>query len=323
MLECMSELTICPLVAKDCAAIIDKLNQLHHSHVGTLIDERAREGRMPGHRSMECWSEFRHMTSRITAYLQSVKFLLIAKKKWPKLFNRFTVSFLRSSRPMAKPIRNKSLAAESIVGRMTRKAKDIEIFRNFVLTLQMFDLNERIINEYQKESFRPIVHSEILLLDWLKNEGGVYPGRFFNGWMYIGSSKPTCKLCHYYFEEDSSEIEHRPTHGNVYPPWRFPDVLPSHGPKGEEARQIMVDKILLRVRKDAFAMVRKKVPSSYKKRDSNTFSATVTLDGRWSLTEAEADLGQIASVLSRMDLNGVPRGRILESIADEDNGDYL
>lgn len=217
------------------------------------------------------------MMNRLLAYPQSVEFFMLAKTTWPELFENPHVFYIPSSQPMAKPTRQKSQSAESIVGRMTRKERDIEIFRNFVRELELFDLGARIEVEYKKANFRPIVHSEILLLDWLQKSGGAASRRAFQGWKYIGSSKPTCKLCHYYFEELKSGVGHRSSHGNLYVSWRVPDVIKSQGQEGEEQRQIMVARMIARIRKDAFNLVRKRVQPTHRAHDSVTSSARLTL----------------------------------------------
>ncbi len=248
--------------------------------------------------STECYAKFLHTTSRILAYPQSVQFLLMARDRWPILFDKPAITFHPSSRPFPKPIRNKSLTAEGIISRMTRKEKIMQIFKSFVKTLQLFELDNRIKREYHKDTFRPIVHSEVQLLNWLKNKGLIEPSRFFGDWMYIGSSKPVCKLCDYYFLEHKSGVEHRSSHGNLYAPWRLPDVYPSQGLDALNDRQVMLDRVLQRVRQDAFDIVRKKVPAQFKAEDSCTFSATVTLQERWTV-ETRTDIDDITSVLGQ------------------------
>lgn len=243
--------------------MINELEQFQKSPAGQLIADRAREGRnLEGYPRPE-W-ELQHTMSRLVAYTVSVQFLIQARKMWPRLFKGFEVSFVPSSQPFPRVFRNKSGTAEGIIGRMTRKAKIMETFKVFVNHLQGFDLDARIQEQYQNPKFRPIVHSELLLLNWLQNSGGIRPERFFNEWMFIGASKPTCRLCNYYVEEHPAAVRVRPTHGNIYTNWRVPDVLPADGAEAVAARDAMVDKMLRRIRDNAFDMVQKKVPSSYK-----------------------------------------------------------
>ncbi|KAH0525867.1 hypothetical protein TsFJ059_009275 [Trichoderma semiorbis] len=285
-----------------CETTIKLLTRIEMSRQGKIIEDRALEDRVEGYKSMECWADLFHTIRRILAYLHSVRFFLLAKEKWPNLFENFTVSFISSSRPAPKPFRNKSLYADGIVGRMTRKEKEIAIFRDFVRNLQLYNLDDRIKQEYSRSTFRPIVHAEVLLLNWISNKGEIVPSRFFNDWMYIGSSKPTCKLCDYYFEEHRSNVKHRASHGNLYPSWRVPDVFRSQNPEWIEKRQIMVDRILQRVRKDAFDVVRRKAIPGIKADDSNTRSARVTLWDVGSLRGSEDDVDDLASMLGQVDI---------------------
>ncbi|KAK7976523.1 hypothetical protein PG989_014986 [Apiospora arundinis] len=285
------------LVVELSESVIRELNMVHGSPASSSITERAREGRMPGYRSQECWSDLQHTMSRIRAYSQSIVYFLDAQKKWPNLFEEFEVSFIPSSTAAPPVTRAKSATAEGIVGRMTNEPIEMEIFKNYVRTLQDFNLDERIQANYRKQ---PIVHSEVLLLDWLSKTGAVDPRRFFNDWMYIGASKPTCRLCHYYFESYNTVVERRPSHNNIYNNWRVPDPLSSQGIEAIKARDDMMGRVLERIRRDAFALVMQRVPSSVKKNDSNTFSAPKTFrdDG----PTGDAGIGGIASSLNRVKL---------------------
>lgn len=253
--------------------------------------------------SVECWSDLLHVVKRILAYPQSVQFILHAQRRWPELFRSVTVSFIPSSMANKFKVRNKSLTAGNIVGRMTSDAEEIALFRKHVLTLQQFALDERIQLEYEKKSFVPIVHAEVLLLDWLHNHGGTVPSRFFNDWAYIGSSKPTCKLCCFFFDGHRPSVGHRTSHGNLYPSWRLPDLLPSHGHSGRVRRDKMIKEVLGQVRDEAFNMVRTKLPPSYKDHDSNTFSATLTLDRNWTMNEPAGELDELASLMGEVELS--------------------
>ncbi|KAK1579309.1 uncharacterized protein LY79DRAFT_652194 [Colletotrichum navitas] len=210
--------------------------------------------------------------------------------------------------PIPRPIRSKSMKAEGIVGRMTSKAEDIEVLRGFVRDLQLQSLDARIETEYTKNTFRPIVHSEILLLDNLEKSGPITQERFFHGWMYIGSSKPLCRLCQYYFEKHRSRVEHRKSHLNLYISWRVPDVLVSQGAEGVERRQKMMNRMTERVRRDVFDLIRKRVKPTHRNHDSFTSSVRFTLDERWTMASSVSD------VASRIE------GLALEDSEDDEQG---
>lgn len=83
-----------------------------------------------------------------------------------------------------------------------------------------------------------------------------------------------------------------------YPAWAFPEVFPSQGQAATHDRQVMVDRVLQRLREDAFEVVRKKVAPMHKEEDSNTFTETVALDERWTVLPSEAD--EISSLMGEL-----------------------
>ncbi|KAK1658726.1 hypothetical protein BDP55DRAFT_681578 [Colletotrichum godetiae] len=286
-----------------CNILLHNLISLKASEVWGHIDQRATGIRLNGvtSNSSACWPETRHMVNRLLSYCKDIEFFILAKDNWPEIFRNFEILACPSSQPNKCPGRNKSMTAESIVGRMTRKEHLIERFRECVHDLQIMHLDQRIKTEYQKDNFRPIVHSEILLLNHLeKTAGSVSPTRFFKDWMYIGSSKPICRLCEYYFEEHRSGVEHRSSHKNLYISWRLPDVLRSEGDGGEERRQVMFDRLLQRIRKDAFDLVEKKVRPTLRNHDSITSSVSMTLQGNWS---EPSDISEVLSSMGSLRLN--------------------
>ncbi|KAL7918307.1 hypothetical protein ACQKWADRAFT_248955 [Trichoderma austrokoningii] len=315
IVEELKKILVCPSIGSDendlvpdylhqAETTIQLLVRIEKTAAGAAIKTRALEDRMPGVTSMECWPKLFHTMSRILAYLHSVKFLLRAKREWPSLFQDPAVDFLSSSRSIAKPDRQKSQRADEIIGRMTRKPKEIEIFRSFVESLQIFNLDARIQKGYKRDTFKPITHSEIILLNWLLKPGEDAPEKFFNGWAYIGSGKPICKLCVHYFHTHRSNVEHRPSHGNFYPSWRIPDVFPYQGEEAQEQKQLMVTRVLEQVRKDTFDIVRKKALPSVKDADSNTATARMTLDDYWSVRGSEADYyHDMASMMGGLSMN--------------------
>ncbi|TQN68329.1 hypothetical protein CSHISOI_07123 [Colletotrichum shisoi] len=292
---------------RKCNMAIRSLTALKASDAGECIAQRARHIRESGLRdsSVSCWPEMRHMMNRLLAYAQDVEFFLVARKNWPQLFTNSRILFLPSSPPIQRPGRRKSMTAEGIVGRMTRKEQEMAALRGFVRELQLMNLDQRIREEYGKKTFAPIVHSEVLLLNKLEKSGGTSPERFFNGWVYIGSSKPLCRLCQYFFEEHRSGVEHRSSDENLYISWRVPDVRVSEGELGEESRQIMVDRMLRRIRKDAINLIRKTVHPTFRDHDSLTSSVRLTLDGRWGTISDASDVSDVASVMGSLALGDV------------------
>uniref|UniRef100_A0A8H7TRT1 Uncharacterized protein n=1 Tax=Bionectria ochroleuca TaxID=29856 RepID=A0A8H7TRT1_BIOOC len=164
-----------------CVTMMKALGKFEQqSPASETITHMSRDIRARGHNSSDdCWPEMLHAVKRILAYQSSIEFFKEAHAAFPELFEGFEISFLPSSTPLPKGeiCRVKSYQAEGIVNRMTRKVEYHEKFKQLVKNLQAFDLDQRIQAEYEKASFRPIVHSEAHLHGWLGNTPGDSPSR--------------------------------------------------------------------------------------------------------------------------------------------------
>ena len=250
----------------------------------------------------ECWCELRHAAGRLLSYLQAVKVLVSARRQWPELFENFEVIFIPSSSPAPCPLRNRhkveTISVDKIVDRMTSDPEVMKNYKGLAQELEKFGLDQNIRTEVKLRPFQPYVHAEVLLLNSLGKDGGTHPSRFFNGYRYIGCSKPTCRLCHYYFSFHESGIEVRPTHRNLYTNWRMPDVYQNEGPRADKEREQLMNKILVRIREDTFRTLTEKVPER-KHHDSNT-EPTYPIESIPS--QAPADLEQLAIALKQLDI---------------------
>lgn len=220
--------------------------------------------------SDESWLELKHCVSRMLAYEEATKSLSNAGKTWPQLFDKFKVCHIPSSKPGSTPLGKASHSAEAIIGRMSSDQAIMDTFHEYAEEMRMFDLDDRIREECTRTSFKPIIHSEILVQDWISRQGQNHYLRFFNGWRYIGSSKPPCRMCKYYFEACGSDITLRESHRNIYPNWGFPNA---HGPEGSPAAkrwQKSLNRMMDRIRQDAFKVIIEKCSES-KRHDSITY----------------------------------------------------
>jgi hypothetical protein len=247
-----------------------QIDHIHKSDVEVLIRNKAKEGRM---NQSECWSELRHVAGRLLSYLRAAKTLVSTRKLWPELFENFEVRHIASSIPGQYIFKGKHspdrMTADRIIGCMTSDPKKMKEYKSYAQELQKFDLDKAIRNKTNRQKFHPIVHAEVLLLDWLERDGGTRATRFFNGFRYIGCSKPTCRLCEYYFSVHTSGVDVRSPHRNLYYNWRMPDVYEDQGLQATKDREKLMNKILELVRKDAFRVLVEKVPEG-KRHDSNT-----------------------------------------------------
>lgn len=252
-----------------------------------FVDERALRGRIRDGRSLECWSELRHNLSRLRSYQAVVQDLVDAEGEWPELFQEVEVMPVPSSRADPNPLGKKSEAADAIIGRMEHDGARKERYRGFALELQRMQLDDRIRGQCKRDSFKPFVHSEILVLEWVMANASRLELSFFHGWRYIGSSKGACRLCHYYFDTPGQHggIQTRPSHGNLYVNWRFPDLHEDDGPEGKARRQEIFNWMMKRVRDDAFQVMESKA-STGKRHDSSTHPLMSVRH-----TDAQTDVG--------------------------------
>jgi len=258
------------LVSQQCENLINAIDRLYKSEVDELIRDRTYEGRM---NESERWCELRHSAGRLLSYLQAVKVLVMTRKRWPELFENFEVCSIASSLLAKCPFPNErkvqEMSAEGIIGKMTSDPEIMESYKACAKELEKFGLDENIRQQSGSKSFQPYVHAEVLLLESLEKDGGTRPSRFFNGYKYIGCSKPTCRMCDYYFSFHASGVEVRPTHRNLYLNWSVPNLDHDQGPKDGEDREKLMNKILIRLRTDTLRTLSEKLPER-KNHDSNT-----------------------------------------------------
>lgn len=275
------------------------------------LQEKASSGTGSGEPSP--WAELRHAAGRLLSYFQASKTLIEARKTWERLFHDFEVDFVPSSTPLSNPINDKRVNADAIIGRMTGDATKMREYRAHAEDLQRFELDTEIKKQVHRASFKPIVHAEVLVHQSILDESGPNgprPSQFFDGYKCIGSSKPTCRLCDYYFTASATGIDVRKTHRNLYINWRVPDVYSSQGEAAVKRRQQVLIKVLDRAREDAFRTLAEKVPER-KNHDSNTDptypalnrGTSVGFDAGWR----DADLlGDVAASMCQLDLRESP-----------------
>lgn len=226
------------------------------------------------------WADLRHAAGRLLSYLEGAKTLVEARSVvgWEPLFYDFEVVCIPSSKPDPNPIVKKNAGAAEILNRMTPSSDGLKLdaFQRDAQELQKFGLDENIRTQNYKPSFQPIVHAEILNHESLVNDpdiGDLHSSRFFGGYTYIGTSKPTCRLCDYYFRAVGDGILVRQTHRNLYMNWRAPDVWLGqgliNGKDPSQRREDILNSMVVSIRKDTYRTLSDKV-GERKRHDSNT-----------------------------------------------------
>lgn len=256
------------------------------SHLQRFIQARAVED----HNMVKggSWSNLQHAAGRLLAYQYAVQTLVHAHHIWADtdLFRDFEIESLRSSVPYpadALLLNPEPETAEAIINRAPGygQARLQELKQHAAELERKYDLNTHLQNMWRGQKVKRIVHAEVLLHDWLlSTEGGVQPYRFFQGWQYIGSSKPVCRMCQEYFSAViSTPVQFRAGHPNTYLNWRLPDLHVSGKQKDKEAREKSAREAWCRdlgeMKKRVYAAVvrvlEEKV-AEWKRYDSNTYT---------------------------------------------------
>ncbi|KAK0633990.1 hypothetical protein B0T14DRAFT_534014 [Immersiella caudata] len=233
----------------------------------------------------ESWSNLQHVIGRLLSYQYDVETLISAHHIWgdTELFGDFDVDFLPSSEPYpASATRITPETVESIIKRTPHASEaQLEMLRQHATDLQPFNLDGMLEKQW-KRKIEPIVHAEVLLHDWLsRTPGGLQEARFFSNWRYIGTSKPICRLCQYYFTIIATPVRFRDGHPNTYLHWRPPDVRVREGSDVEQEKAFwrsVMDQMKTRVYLDVRRMLVEKATDK-KRNDSNTNTDRITLDG--------------------------------------------
>lgn len=306
--------------------IIQAIKGFLTDNAKVYMEERAStEGGFNDGRSSECWPDLRHSLSRLQNYKRTVQDLIEAENEWSELFQEFVVVPIESSIKDPNPLGRKSESADAIIGRMCSDEASQERYRMLAQTLQGMDLDDRI-RQRNTPSFRPIVHAEILVLEWVMAKSRQHPVTFFKNWKYIGSSKGACQLCRYYFDTPGQHdgIETRASHGNLYISWRFPDLHESDGSVGKTRRQTIFNYVIDKIRVEAQGILVSR-NSEGKRHDSSTHPLSV----RYTDIQTDLGAGSLPDIdeLEQEFANGLsldsPDNSFEESGSDENGGTSL
>lgn len=254
------------LVFASCETVFSFIEDNQRLKLGDSISEQAREGKID---SSIPWLELRHFLGRLHSYLLAVKTMLRARLFWDRLCHDTKVTVIPSATTIPHPLKNKRPTAYEIIGRMTSDDGLLATYRSQAEKLQELKLDEIILAECNSASQTHMVHAEILVLDYvlgyLRDTEDV---QFYNGWRYIGTCKPVCRLCHYYFMAHPSTVHVRETSNNLYPHWRIPDVF---GEKAMTETEKYLQAVIVKTRADAIQSLKSQTLQG-RRYDSNSFS---------------------------------------------------
>ncbi|KXJ84986.1 hypothetical protein Micbo1qcDRAFT_181204 [Microdochium bolleyi] len=208
-----------------------------------------------------------------------------------------------SSTPYPNPLKKARMAtASEMLGRMV-PAAEVELRQAEARVLKPFGLDAFLIEACKQESFTPLVHGEVLVHNvvrtyLLENQDMTY----WNNWRYVGSSKPTCRLCAYYFSE-ITDVTVRESPGNLYAKWRAPDV---YDEAGAQRRDEILNAIAKLIRQDALRTLSSKLPRG-RTDDSSSFPTVAEYFARNA--HRAMPRSEVSGTTSGTTLTAPPQGR--------------
>ncbi|KAG8354244.1 hypothetical protein FVEN_g7674 [Fusarium venenatum] len=254
----------------DCDTLIKAIVALDQADVNKMISQRAKDGEMT---RSEPWCKLRHFLGRWLSYRKAALGIVAISERWPDLFLDFEITMVPSGPRFPNPILRSDLTSSIIMQHIVAedKTQDTQLLQA-AEDLKQMGIDDIIIRDFQlSRRFRPSLHAEVLVHEYLLKKGWTAVESYWNRWNYIGSSKPTCRLCHYYFdilEGDKPGV--RSSHNNLYRNWRLPEY------HDEEslgiARDVLLSKLAQRLRIDVVETLKEK-KIRRKARDSNTYSS--------------------------------------------------
>ncbi|KXJ87909.1 hypothetical protein Micbo1qcDRAFT_167044 [Microdochium bolleyi] len=236
---------------KECDTLLKALHNARSTgtRIGSVITERASQTdqNQPAARA---WSEFRHCMSRLLNYRLAVETIFKAYQRWPALMEDFTVTSVPSSKPWPRPITDRKLTAHDIVSEILPPGRDRDDCSTIARNMAIMGVDDKIQERVGNKNWRPIVHAEMNLHAYILDNDKSHETHYWNEWKYIGSSKPTCRLCEHYFQAHSDDVQVRRSHGNLYTTWRLP-VLDEDGLGDQHKdRATLVEDVTAAVMKD-------------------------------------------------------------------------
>ena len=221
--------------------VIEELQKLQrNSYLFSLIRRRVAREQTQG--SGTYWTNMCHIADRLKAYKSAIDAIFQARDNWPDLFDDFEVRFIPSPNRAPNPLPKTPKTSAGIIQVSTSDKERLPRLKKDLMELQQKHGIDDIIATSWTRGIKPTVHAEVQIHSWLEcSEGGTRPERFFGKYRFIGSSKPTCKLCWYYFSGDTG-VRVRSSHRNLYTHWRVPDVY-AWDKGGENRRQDRIHRI--------------------------------------------------------------------------------
>lgn len=195
------------------------------------------------------YHQIRHYIGRLGSWHRAASVLVLAAVEIPKLVTGLDIELVPSQlttwRPADKVDSLRSLIEKLNLDLNTDHAlQKLQVFYEEASQSRkglVGDLAQALTAYLTDRNFRPKVHAEVLLTDY------VYSGQlqFVMDDRYIGVSKPACVLCRLYLEAHPAQVVSPSCHGNLWPQWSPPLLISEDANKHVDA---LIENMTLRLR---------------------------------------------------------------------------
>lgn len=266
LIKCIDE------VLRDCEDLFKAIQSSKDDAIDNVIDRYVNDDEPE---VSYYWCQLRHYIGRLHSYRQASEIIVKASEQWSSLFKNVTVKYIRSShsRKVSPSRRLDSSTNDAIATAFPEH--NLSHYASDIAELRKHGLDEEIQKQEQIMPSKTQVHCEMHLHNHLVKQGKTRPSDFWNDTMFIATSKPTCRLCYYYFQDDENEFHVQPPHMNLYPKCRLPDVDDSNDEGAIVRHEHLMTDILEQMQIDTLKILQMKHPQ-WKRNDSRTDSRNWT-----------------------------------------------
>lgn len=220
--------------------------------------------------------KLRHYIGRLGSHMKAARTLVAAAMRFPTFFDNFEIQRVPSPKPAEKsPPMDDLTTLDGIARRMLPSGdENLPLYQKALQDMDSnFQIYQRLVDEYNKSTFLPRVHAELILLEHF------YAHRdqcaFVEGDKYIGCSKPACYCCYHYIRAHPGNFVRPPSHNKIYLNWRPPDVVDDDDGSVAMHRRDIVNHMLKEIRRDVLDQIWDQRPRGRTRPDSTT-GITVT-----------------------------------------------
>ena len=214
----------------------------------------------------------RHLIGRLGSYHKAAKVLVAASLKLPRLFDNFKID--KRVSPNLCPLPQLTDNLTTLKGILTRMlsyghSRLAQYQEALEFMDSKFGVYDRFLQILSKDTFRPRVHAELILLEFF-HENHM---SFVDNDRFIACSKPACYCCYHYINVHPGNFVLPSSHGVRYLNWRPPNPHVENLSDKKHQRDIL-NKMAEVIRRDALHQIEQRRGPGTWRSDSTTGIST-------------------------------------------------